>query len=103
MPIYEYQCTACGRSEERIQGLSAPPRHDCTACGTGLGMERRVSRTAFVLSGGGWYTSGYGSAPQSDGKPDGAASSAPAAAKPCEGGCACHAGSSPGQAAAGNT
>jgi putative FmdB family regulatory protein len=106
MPIYEYLCAACGQAEERIQGFSAPDRHDCAHCGAPLGMERRVSRTAFVLSGGGWYASGYGAPPPDASKGAGQESSAPAQSSmpsACGGGCACHAPSAPPGQASGNT
>ena len=46
MPIYEYRCAACGRTEELLQGLSADPSHDC-ACGAPLGMRRQLSVPAL--------------------------------------------------------
>ncbi len=99
MPLYEYRCGACGAQEERLQGLSAPDRHDCPQCEAPLGMRRQVSVAAFALSGGGWYKQGYGTgtaAAKGDPGPSEAAKEAPAAkpdAKPsggCAGGCACH-------------
>ena len=113
MPLYEYRCEACGAKEERLQSFSAPMAHDCPKCGLAEVMRREISRTAFVLSGSGWYASGYGgsektpsegpgaqktvSEPHEDGGP---AKSAPAAktdasstseAKAaCASGCACH-------------
>jgi putative FmdB family regulatory protein len=29
MPIYEYECDACGRTIEVLQSLSEPPLRDC--------------------------------------------------------------------------
>jgi putative FmdB family regulatory protein len=92
MPLYEYRCSACGAKEEKIQSFSAPTEHDCPQCGQGAGMSRQLSRTAFTLSGGGWYASGYeagkGSSTTSTSVP------APEAAAPagggCASGCACH-------------
>ena len=33
MPIYEYQCLACGESHDALQKLSDAPLVDCPACG----------------------------------------------------------------------
>ena len=96
MPLYEYRC-GCGAAEEAIESFSAPMEHACPACGAPEGMRRQVSRAGFVLSGGGWYASGYGEAS----KPDGATAGNPAPPKAeaapagpsggaCGGGCACH-------------
>ena len=60
MPLYEYRCEACGAKEERLQSFSAPTAHDCPKCGLAEAMHREISRTAFVLSGSGWYAGGYG-------------------------------------------
>ncbi len=60
MPLYEYRCEACGAKEERLQSYSAPTIHDCPKCGLAEAMRREISRTAFVLSGNGWYAGGYG-------------------------------------------
>ena len=60
MPLYEYRCEACGAKEEKLQSFSAPTIHDCPKCGLAEAMHREISRTAFVLSGSGWYAGGYG-------------------------------------------
>jgi putative FmdB family regulatory protein len=100
MPIYEYRCEVCGVKEEKIQPLSAAVEHDCSACNAPTAMKRQISRTAFTLAGGGWYSSGYGGegkktqASNSAEPPAGAdAGAAPAAETPsagCATGCACH-------------
>ncbi|MBP6701100.1 MAG: zinc ribbon domain-containing protein, partial [Halioglobus sp.] len=33
MPIYEYQCQACGKGLEALQKISDAPLEDCPACG----------------------------------------------------------------------
>ena len=53
MPIYEYRCATCGRTEELLQGLSADPSHDC-ACGAQLGMRRQLSVPALASQGPGY-------------------------------------------------
>jgi putative FmdB family regulatory protein len=73
MPVYEYQCQACGRDFEYQQRMSDPDKTTCEACGGAL--DRLISRTAFALKGSGWYKDLYAStkpaAPAGDGKPDG--------------------------------
>jgi len=58
MPIYEYRCPSCGADFEKMQKISdgAPP---CPACGHAE-VVKRVSASAFVLKGGGWYKDHYG-------------------------------------------
>lgn len=60
MPVYEYQCKACGREFEYQQRMSDPDKTDCEACGQ-ASLERLISRTAFALKGGGWYKDLYAS------------------------------------------
>jgi|SRR6516162_2676170 putative FmdB family regulatory protein len=71
MPIYEYRCTSCGHTLEVIQKLSDAPITKCTECSGPL--EKLVSRTAFLLKGGGWFNEGYGGSKSGGGK-DGAGS-----------------------------
>jgi putative FmdB family regulatory protein len=75
MPVYEYQCKACGREFEYQQRMSDPDKTACEACGGAL--DRLISRTAFALKGGGWYKDLYASpkpeAADKGGKADGAA------------------------------
>src|SRR3954469_15917607 len=59
MPVYEYQCKACGRGFEYQQRMSDPDKTTCEACGGAL--DRLISRTAFSLKGGGWYKDLYAS------------------------------------------
>lgn len=64
MPIYEYQCAACGQVAERWQKFSDPPLSACPACGGA--MTKLISNCAFHLKGGGWYVTDYrGSRPNS--------------------------------------
>ncbi len=58
MPIYEYDCTFCGASFERLQRFSDPDPEACSACGA-PSPKRRISASAFHLKGTGWYTTDY--------------------------------------------
>jgi putative FmdB family regulatory protein len=68
MPLYEYQCDACGHRFETIQKFSDPPLTECPKCG---GAVRKLqSAPAFQFKGSGWYITDYArkdSAPSSDG------------------------------------
>jgi len=57
MPLYEYQCQACGRRLERIQKFSDPPLETCPHCGGKL--EKLISSPAIQFKGSGWYITDY--------------------------------------------
>jgi len=57
MPIYEYQCRDCGDQFEILQRIGQRPLRRCKKCSGRL--DKLISRTAFVLKGGGWYSEGY--------------------------------------------
>lgn len=60
MPVYEYQCQACGHTFEARQKFSDVPLTECPGC---RGEVRKlISRVGFALKGGGWYQQGYGNA-----------------------------------------
>ncbi len=54
MPIYEYECGACGKRREFIQKFSDSPKRKCPECGA-LKLKRLMSAAAFHLKGSGWY------------------------------------------------
>jgi len=57
MPLYEYECEACGRRFEVIQRFSDPPVEQCTTCG---GTVRKLlSSPAIQFKGSGWYITDY--------------------------------------------
>jgi putative FmdB family regulatory protein len=60
MPVYEYLCKGCGHEFEREQRISEAPVKKCPKCGAAK-ARRQISRTSFVLKGGGWYSDLYGS------------------------------------------
>ena len=57
MPIYEYECTNCGRIEEAIQKFSDRPLTSCKHCSGKL--NKLVSQSSFHLKGSGWYVTDY--------------------------------------------
>lgn len=58
MPIYEFECLACGHRFERLQKLSAPDPTDCPTCAKPE-VKRAVTAAAFRLKGGGWYETDF--------------------------------------------
>ncbi len=58
MPIYEYQCKACGHELEVIQKLSEEPLKFCPECGQPE-LNKLVSAAGFRLKGGGWYETDF--------------------------------------------
>jgi putative FmdB family regulatory protein len=65
MPLYEYQCTECGKIEEAIQKFSDAPLTTCKHCSGKL--NKLISQSSFHLKGSGWYVTDYAgkSGPQS--------------------------------------
>ena len=57
MPIYEYECTACGKIEEVLQKFSDKPLKNCHRCSGKL--QKIVSHSSFQLKGTGWYVTDY--------------------------------------------
>lgn len=58
MPIYEYACTACGHTLEKLQKLSDAPLTECPECGKST-LQKQVSAAGFRLKGGGWYETDF--------------------------------------------
>ena len=95
MPIYAFECAACGHSFDRLQKLSDADPTDCPACGQPQ-VRRQLTAPQFRLAGGGWYETDFKkdgdkkrnlagdageSKPAIDSKPS---ESKPAEAKPAE-------------------
>ena len=57
MPLYEYECDACGRRFEVIQRFSETST-ECRLCGQGP-VRRLVAAPAFQFKGTGWYVTDY--------------------------------------------
>ena len=58
MPLYEYNCTACGHRFERIVKFSDPPLKTCPHCGKDT-VEQMIHAPAVQFKGSGWYVSDY--------------------------------------------
>ena len=70
MPLYEYECDACGHRFEKIQKFSDPLVDTCPTCGGHV--HKLFSSPAIQFKGSGFYITDYpkgdkGSAPKSDG------------------------------------
>ena len=58
MPLYEYQCDACGNRFERIRKFSDPPLDEpCPSCGGTI--RKLISSPAIQFKGAGWYVNDY--------------------------------------------
>jgi putative FmdB family regulatory protein len=57
LPLYEYRCTSCGYSFEKIQNFSAEPERECPKC-QGV-LIRPVTAPALRFEGAGWYVNDY--------------------------------------------
>jgi len=58
MPIYEYQCQACGHEYEALQKMSAEPLVICPVC-TQPELKKKISAAGFRLKGNGWYETDF--------------------------------------------
>jgi len=58
MPIYEYQCQACGDEHEALQKISAEPLVTCPACNKPE-LKKKISAAGFRLKGSGWYETDF--------------------------------------------
>ena len=57
MPIYEYECTGCGKTFEIFQKIGDEPLTKCRVCGGEL--HKLISQCSFHLKGTGWYVTDY--------------------------------------------
>ena len=69
MPIYAYQCAACGHAKDVLQRLSDPLLHSCPACGADA-FTKQVTAAGFQLKGSGWYATDFKSSGAAPVKPD---------------------------------
>jgi putative FmdB family regulatory protein len=94
MPIYAFECAACGHEFDRLQKLSDADPTDCPVCAKPQ-LKRQLTAPQFRLAGTGWYETdfkkdgekkrnlvgGDGAGKPSESKSDAAAASKPAEAK----------------------
>src|SRR5687767_5105999 len=67
MPLYEYECDACGERFEVIQkSFSSPPPDACEKCGKGP-VHRMQSSPAIQFKGSGFYITDYAKKGSSEG------------------------------------
>ena len=69
MPIYEYACEKCDSEFEVEQRITDDPIKTCPRCKSKK-IKRLISRTSFVLKGGGWYSDLYSSSGAKEDKSD---------------------------------
>lgn len=70
MPIYEYECGACGHQLEAFQKVSDAPLVECPTCQRPA-LSKLISSTSFQLKGTGWYVTDF----RDKGKPSSSAKS----------------------------
>ena len=58
MPIYEYECGACGHRFEVIQKMSDPALTGCPRCRKSE-LKKLISAAGFQLKGTGWYATDF--------------------------------------------
>ena len=85
MPLYEYQCEACGERFEKIRKFSDPPLEVCDRCGKGP-LVKLLSSPAIQFKGSGWYITDYAkkSSPDSGSKSSGSSDSSSSDSKKSE-------------------
>ena len=66
MPLYEYECEACGATFEKIRKFSDPPLEVCEKCGKGP-VRKLISSSAIQFKGSGWYITDYAKKSTGDG------------------------------------
>ena len=58
MPIYEYQCSACGHDLEALQKMGDDALMHCPEC-HGETLQKKISAAGFQLKGTGWYETDF--------------------------------------------
>jgi putative FmdB family regulatory protein len=58
MPIYAFQCQACGHRFDRLQKLSDADPTTCPECAQ-ESVTRQLTAPSFRLAGGGWYETDF--------------------------------------------
>jgi putative FmdB family regulatory protein len=97
MPIYGYQCQACGHDFEVMQKMNDPAPDACPACGK-ADVRKQLSAAGFQLKGKGWYATDFKtdtgksekSTDKTDKKDSGGSDSGPKTGGCGGGSCGCH-------------
>jgi putative FmdB family regulatory protein len=66
MPLYEYECDACGHRFEKIRMYSDPPLNECPKCGSTV--HKLQSAPAIQFKGTGFYITDYAKKDSGGGK-----------------------------------
>jgi putative FmdB family regulatory protein len=59
MPIYAFECAACGHSFDRLQKISDADPERCPSCDSAGQVRRQLTAPQFRLAGGGWYETDF--------------------------------------------
>jgi putative FmdB family regulatory protein len=90
MPLYDYDCAACGRRIEVVHGVHAPAPTHCPNCGGGP-LKKAFSTPTIHFKGSGWAKKERRAATKSSTSSDGG-SSGDASTEPAKAGAAGEAG-----------
>jgi putative FmdB family regulatory protein len=74
VPLYDYDCAACGRRFEVIHGVHDGPPEQCPLCGSGP-VRKAIAAPAIHFKGSGWAKKERRAAVKSTSSGDGDASS----------------------------
>jgi putative FmdB family regulatory protein len=81
MPLYEFQCSECGKKTEVLQRFADAPLAVCPACGGPV--RKLVSSPSFQFKGSGWYVTDYArKAGGGEGKGEGASGESESSVSP---------------------
>lgn len=58
MPIYAFECPACGHEFDRLQKMSDPDPTECPNCAANT-VRRQLTAPSFRLAGSGWYETDF--------------------------------------------
>lgn len=58
MPIYDFNCTACGHQDEMMRKISDASTMDCPSCHQET-FSKMLSAPNFQLNGTGWYATDF--------------------------------------------
>ncbi|WP_374352529.1 FmdB family zinc ribbon protein [Chitinimonas sp.] len=87
MPIYDFQCSACGHRDEIMRKIADPAVTSCPACGASDTFSKMLSAAGFQLKGSGWYATDFKGG--GNAKPASTSAAADAAPAPACGSGAC--------------